>query len=107
MALNSGCYYDKVYTPEPEGDISYSKDIQPFFDGSCVGCHSAGTGIPLNLETTVSYDNLINGGYISTGDPSSSVLYVKIAPGGSMETYATDNERALTLKWIEQGAKNN
>lgn len=108
MTLNTGCYYDTVpLPPEPEGDISYSNDIQSYFDISCVSCHQNGTGIPLDLEASVSYDNLIDGDYINTNDPSSSFLYVKIAAGGSMESFASDNERAMTLKWIEQGALNN
>lgn len=108
MTLNTGCYYNKTpLPPEPEGDISYSQQIQPFFDTKCVVCHTAGTGVPLDLEASVSYDNLINGNYINTDDPSASVLYVKMLPGQSMEQYANDNERALTLKWIEQGALNN
>ena len=108
MTLNTGCYYNKTpLPPEPEGDISYAQQMQPFFDANCIACHTAGTGIPLDLEASVSYDNLINGNYINTDDPSASVLYVKIAPGQSMEQYATDNDRAVTLKWIEQGALNN
>jgi hypothetical protein len=35
------------------------------------------------------------------------VLYQSIAPGGSMEALATNQDRALILKWIEQGAQNN
>jgi len=110
MTLNSGCYYEKTPLappPDPDVEISYSNDIQAYFDISCVGCHTTGTGIPLNLEPEVSYNNLINGGFIDTTDASSSILYVKIAPGGSMEVYATDQDRQNTLLWIEQGAKNN
>lgn len=107
LVFTTGCYYDKVL-PEapPEGDISYSEDMQPFFDASCVRCHN-GTGIPLNLEASVSYAELIFGDQIDKADPKNSLLYTKINTGGSMETFATDTERAMTLKWIEQGAKNN
>ena len=104
--INTGCYYDQVYIAPPEGDISYSADIQAFFDASCVSCHNGG-GIPLNLDVSVSYNELLNGNYINTATPATSLLYTKIATGGSMEQYATDSERAKTLKWIEQGAKNN
>ncbi len=105
--FTTGCYYDKV-APEgpPEGSISYSEDIQPFFDASCIACHNGG-GIPLNLEASVSYAELIFGDYIDEAIPANSLLYTKIEVGGSMEQYATDAERAVTLKWIEQGAKNN
>lgn len=109
MTLNTGCYYNKTpLPPEPEGDISYSTQIQPIFNGNCtINCHSAGTGVPLNLDADVSYDNLFSGNYINLEDPSASSLYVKILPGQSMEQFATDNDRALILKWIEQGALNN
>lgn len=106
LVFNTGCYYDKVLPPEPEGTISYSQDMQPFFDAKCVTCHN-GSGLPLNLEASVSYSELIFGGYVDTSDPKNSELYKEISPGGDMEQHATDTERAMTLKWIEQGAKNN
>lgn len=107
LVFTTGCYYDKVLPEEaPEGDISYSEDIQPFFDASCISCHNGG-GLPLNLQASVSYAELIFGDYIDTADPDNSLLYTKINTGGSMEQYATDLERSMTLKWIKQGAKNN
>ncbi len=104
--LNTGCYYDKVLPPKVETEVSYANDMQTFFDASCTGCHN-GTGVPLNLLPDVSYDAIISGGYVNTDDASASNLYVKILPGASMETYASDAERAMTLAWIEQGANNN
>ena len=107
----TGCYYDQVLPAdvgpeEPIGDVSYSLDMQPFFDASCVQCHNGG-GIPLDLSPGVSYNALITGGYVNTAEPASSLLYTKIAPGGSMEQYATSSETSMTLKWIEQGALDN
>ena len=87
-------------------DVSYSTDMQPFFDAKCISCHNGG-GIPLNLDASVSYDALISGNYIDNNNPADSKLYTKIIQGGSMESYATPSERALTLKWIEEGALNN
>lgn len=108
MALNTSCYYNKTpLPPSPEGDISYSQDIQPIWNDNCVSCHQSGTGVPLDLEANVSYNNIISEGYVNLDDPSASILYVKIFPGQSMEQYATDNQRAVVLKWIEQGALNN
>jgi len=104
--LNTGCYYDKVLPPKVEQEVSYANDMQPFFDAMCTGCHD-GTAAPLNLLPDVSYDAIISGGYVNTDDASASIFYVKIIPGGSMESYASEAERALTLAWIEQGAKNN
>lgn len=106
MMLNTGCQSDKVLPPVIEGDVSYASDMQPYFDASCTGCHN-GTGIPLNLLPDVSYDEIISNEMVDTNDASASVLYVKIMPGGSMEAYADEVQRAMTLKWIEQGALNN
>ncbi len=106
LVFTTGCFYDKVLPEQPEGEISYSQDMQPFFDASCLDCHKSGA-VPPNLEASVSYGELIFGDYIDTTDPEKSLLYTKIDIGGTMEQYATDLERAMTLKWIEQGAKNN
>lgn len=88
-------------------DVSYSTDMQPFFDAKCTNCHN-GTGIPLDLTSPDSYNNLINDdNYIDTDNPENSELYTKIIPGGSMEQYATPTEREMTLVWITEGAKDN
>jgi mono/diheme cytochrome c family protein len=105
VALFASC--EKEYVPAPVAkNVSYSAEMQPFFDANCVSCHN-GTGIPLNLEASVSYDAIHDGGYIDGTTPANSKLYTKIIPGGSMETYATTTERSMTLVWIEEGAKNN
>ncbi len=86
--------------------VFFATDMQPFFDKSCVGsCHNGG-GIPLDLSPGVSYDAIINGGYISS-PATNSKLYTKLLPGESMAQYATNAERDMTLDWIEQGALNN
>jgi len=102
----SGCYYDQVLPVEIEGDVSYSVTIQPIFDAKCVSCHNGG-GIPLDLSSGTSYDNLFSGNHINISDPANSLLYTKINTGGSMEPYANDTDRATILKWIEQGANDN
>ena len=91
-------------TITPPDSISYSADMQPFWDAACINCHG-GTIAP-NLSTGVSYDAIINGGYIDA-TPASSLLYTKIAPGGSMEQYSTSANTSMTLQWIEEGALNN
>jgi len=103
--FNNGCEYVQIMPVEPEGEISYSLDIQPFFNSKCISCHAG--NIPPNLEATVSYDELVADNYINTSNPQNSLLYTKINVGGSMETYVSNTEKALLLKWIEQGAKNN
>ncbi len=100
------CTYDVNPTEQVPDIVSYSQDMQPFFDAKCASCHNGG-GIPLDLSPGVSYDALITGGYVDIAAPASSLLYTKIAPGGSMEQYSSSSETAMTLKWIEQGAENN
>ena len=104
MAINTSCtkeYFAPIPAPEV---VSFTNDIQPFFNAKCTNCH--GNTNP-NLEFPDSYDNLINGGYIDLATPENSLLYKKINVGGSMSAYASPTERNLTLKWIEQGAKDN
>ncbi len=98
-------YYEPVPTPT---EVSFAADMQPFFDAKCTVCHK-GAGIPLNLLSGVSYDEITNGSktYIDAANPSNSLFYTKIIDGGSMAGYANATERSLTLSWIEQGAKNN
>lgn len=107
MALITSCEKEYVPVPEPpQGDVSYATDMQPFFDAECTGCHNGG-GVPLDLTSPDSYDNLNTGGYIDIATPSNSSLYTKILPSGSMGQYTSSGKADLTLLWIEQGAKNN
>ena len=105
LLFTTSCYYDQVLPVEIEGDVSYATDIQPFFDAKCISCH--GGNVAPDLSAPDSYGNLFSGNYINASDPGSSLLFAKINTGGSMEPYASDTERALTLKWIEQGAQDN
>lgn len=104
LALTTSCtkeYYEPFPIPEV---ISYSADMQPFFNTKCTSCHG---NVAPNLEASMSYDNLINGGYIDLANPAGSLLYTKINVGGSMAPYTTSEEAAMTLKWIQQGALDN
>jgi hypothetical protein len=85
-------------------------DIQPIFnDGGCdvSGCHSAG-GIPPDLTPANSYADLFAHGLIDLAVPGNSILYEKIAVGGSMFKYAPPGDPDdIILKWIQEGALNN
>ena len=105
----ASCTWDEIPPPEieiPDEGVSFNDDIIPILESSCAvsNCHD-GSWKP-NLTSNVAYDDLINGGYINTGSPADSELYTKI-DGGSMEQYATDQDRALILNWIEEGAEDN
>ena len=107
MWISSCAYYEKP-GEEPITDVSFSEDLIPYFETSCAyaGCHNTG-GIPPDLTEQFAYASLTNGGYIDTDNPEQSLLYTKIAPGGSMERYSTPQETQMVLQWIIEGAENN
>ncbi len=98
---------EKVVFPPVEINIpetvSYTTDIQPIWDANCVTCHG-GQRNP-DLRSGGSYDALISGGYVNTGDPPESKLIKKLY--GSHDSRAKEAEKQLILGWIDQGAKNN
>ena len=110
LGFSSCAYYEKPLNDEPIPEVvSFSEDLIPFFETSCTntaGCHDTGD-IPPDLTEEFGYISLTTGGYINTNNPEQSLLYTKIAPGGSMEKYSTSRDTQMVLKWIEQGAENN
>lgn len=108
LVFISSCEYEKTEPLDPNDlpeVVSYSEHIQPVYDANCVKCHGGSTAPDLRPEN--SYFDLISGNYLDTDAPESSYLYQKISGSGSMAPYADDYERALILKWIEQGAEDN
>ena len=103
------CSYDmNPYTPVVIPDsVSFSVDILPFLESTCAkaGCHASG-GISPDLSASNAYTSLQ--GYVEsdTSQAAQSEVYQKITTG-AMAKYATDQDRALLLLWIKQGAKNN
>jgi hypothetical protein len=96
---------EKYIIPPPEvpEGVSYSADVQPIFDDKCVSCHSG--GMPPDLRAEFSYDELIDGGYVNTDNPEESELYTKLL--GTHSSRATEEEKAIILGWITEGAQNN
>lgn len=86
-------------------DISFEMDIAPRFEAKCTQCHGGTT--PPNLSASEAYFELTAGGYINTLSPAESKLYKAIDVGGGMYQYASDEDRAYILKWIETGALDN
>jgi hypothetical protein len=109
----TGCYKD-VILPKAGADpnappvqYSFKTDIAPMLNTDCAksGCHVAGAQAP-DMETAVSYNSLVNGGFVDTVIPSQSVIYQMIT--GNMEEHmplATDRQKVLD--WIRTGAINN
>ncbi|MFZ4549122.1 MAG: hypothetical protein ACOYN4_16865 [Bacteroidales bacterium] len=111
LTLLTACEYDNnVPSPPkpapPAGDtISYSQDVQPFWDAKCVSCH-AGSIAP-NLLPAVSYSEVVPA-FVVPNNPETSELYTVCKPGGSMAIYGsvTAAELDLLYRWIYAGAKN-
>ncbi len=109
----TGCYKD-VILPKPGADpnappilYSYKAEIAPIFVKNCAlsGCHVSGAQVP-HLEADVSWNNLVNGGYVNTLFPQQSILYQQI--NGNMQVHIPDPvERQMIYDWIRTGALNN
>ena len=95
--------------------ISFSKDIIPILNASCVlnsGCHLGGNGINqnVNLDSADAYHTIIVKELVSTANPQASLLYSEVRsnempppPAASLSA----EQQTLILYWIEQGALNN
>jgi hypothetical protein len=93
--------------------VSFQTEILPLLVGNCAmtGCHDATTaaeGVVLN-----NYNNVINTGKVSAFDPNNSELYAVLLetdPDKRMPRPPTpplnQEQIALIVKWINQGARN-
>jgi hypothetical protein len=94
-------------------EVSFSRDIQPIFDRSCVSCHPASYPY-LDLRPGRSYAELV-------GAPAATApSYERVAPGKPTLSYLligpedpsrrmllTTRERRLIAEWIREGAPRN
>ena len=108
-----GCYKDILIPPVPpnsEGPpqyVSYSQELSPLFNSNCAlsGCHLAGGHHPY-LNSEVSYNELVNGGFVNTLVPKESILYIQI--NSNMQPYIPNaSDRQKVYDWIRNGAPNN
>lgn len=111
--LLTGCYKDKTVISDTDEQItrsvSFTADIIPILNSSCniSGCHSSGGKSP-DLTVSSAYNSLA--GYINTGEPQSSELYLWMTgkKGTPMPVAGSNKDyNALVLAWIKQGAQNN
>jgi hypothetical protein len=109
----TGCYKDINIPPtvaDPDGPpqaVSYSAELMPLFNSSCAlsGCHLSGGHHPY-LNSAVSYNELINGGFVNTDIPKQSILYIMI--NSDMKPYIPSAaDRQKVYDWIRNGAPNN
>lgn len=108
ILLTSGCYYDIIIEEEIEvgNEISFSSDILPVFQTTCISCHDGVTAYP-DLTENNAYSSLSTGNYISTTAPAESILMTKINSGHPYENALTNSEVEKIILWMEKGAPDN
>ncbi|HTL55440.1 MAG TPA: c-type cytochrome domain-containing protein [Candidatus Limnocylindrales bacterium] len=100
-------------------DVTYSTDIKPLFEKSCVKCHGAEK--PKGKLRLDSLEGTLKGGedgkVVSPGKSAESMLVINIAHLGDPDDYMpppknkagiqqlTKEEIGLIRAWIDQGAK--
>ena|SRR6476661_4540885 len=109
----AGCYKD-VILPDaavdpdaPPKAVSFNGELAPMFVSKCAlsGCHVSGGHQPY-MSADISYQQIVNGGFVNTLIPKESKLYKMI--NGEMKEYipsATDRQKVYD--WIRNGALNN
>jgi hypothetical protein len=98
----ASCQWLTVEPVEIDVDVvSFATDIEPVLTSKCATCHTSTKPV---LSGGNAYNSLVNGSFVNTVDPPSSIIVVKTNTGhGGL----TPTEKALLLAWIEQGAQNN
>jgi hypothetical protein len=93
------------------GAVSFSKDIAPLLQNSCVSCHGGErTSKNLDLKT---YASLMagsqSGAVVTPGDAANSLLVQKIQSGSMPKrgTKWTAAQLQLLVDWVNSGAQNN
>jgi cytochrome c5 len=94
-----------------DGTASFSKDVLPLFQTTCVSCHGGErTSSALDLKT---YASLMagsqHGAMVVPGDAANSVLVQKIQAGKMPKrgTKWTSDQLQVLVDWINAGAQNN
>ncbi len=114
ITMYSACAYDNPPPIEIEG-ISFSDDVIPIFETSCVstGCHATG-GIDPILTADKAFESLQEGighdgnPFIDVESPDESALMEeldsgKMPPGGNLPQLDIETIRT----WMAEGAKDN
>jgi hypothetical protein len=109
----TGCYKD-VIKPDlpvdpnaPPKQVSFSNELRPLFAAKCTdaGCHVSGSHKPY-MTADVSYEQIVNGGFVNLLVPNQSRIYVMI--NGEMQQYIPSAiDRQKVYDWIRNGAPNN
>lgn len=103
------CEYVTIEPKEviiPDTPVSFKTDIEPIFTQvNCTQCHP-GLHQP-DLAANKAYASLMANNLVDTQDPAGSVLMQYINAGHNTAANMTGTQKALMLKWITEGAKNN
>jgi hypothetical protein len=109
----TGCYRDVILPDsvvDPDGPpqaVSFKTDIAPMINTKCAlsGCHVSGAHKP-NMTIGLSYNEIVNGGFVNTVIAKDSRLYVMI--NAEMKEYISSAvDRQKIYDWIRNGAPNN
>jgi len=109
-----------VVNPVAPVAVDYTSEVQPIFNGRCIGCHS-GSSAPqgLKLDSANSFSNLVNVAShevpslkrVKPGDPGNSYLVQKIEGTASVGSRMplggsplSADQIALIRRWISEGA---
>ena len=103
---------DIIVDKEELGGVSFKNEIQPLLDHDCISCHEyLESGVSYEMLTTNNSTSVGSSKYIDIENPEESYFYIKLKAeppcGSSMGGQWTEEEIAIVLKWIEEGAKNN
>ena len=109
----TGCYRDVIFPEaaiDPDGPpqlVSFKMDIAPMLNSKCAlsGCHVSGSHKPY-LPSDVSYQQIVNGGFVNTILPKESTIY-KMINGEMREYIPAAADRQKVYDWIRNGALNN
>jgi len=97
------CTYEKAEVPQKEDTcdsiISYTQDIRPILDNSCIGCHSGGFS-PGDYSDYAGIKSKVDNGTLKL-----HIVTLRDMPPPP-ETI-TDAERKIIKCWVEQGGPNN
>lgn len=107
------CYKDIIkpnLADDPEGppkQVSFKTELAPLFNKSCalVGCHVSGAYKPY-MSTDLSYQQIVNGGFVNLALPKESRLY-KMINGEMAEYIPSKVDKQKVYDWIRNGAPNN
>jgi hypothetical protein len=107
----TGCYKD-VISPEADPDgppqaVSFKDDLAPLLNKSCAltGCHVSGGHKPY-MNTNISYQEIVNGGFVNTLIPKESIL-IKYLNGEMAQYMPSKADRQKVYDWVRNGAPNN